>query len=98
MPHLRWVYTSLICLELLSPGAMAQSPRKLSLDDLKRLREVSAPEVSPDGQWVAYTVSLPDTAKDKANRDLWMTSWDGRRSVRLTTSTAGEGTPHWSPK
>ena len=53
--------------------------------------------MSPDGQWVAYTVSLPDTAKDKANRDLWMTSWDGRRSVRLTTSTAGEGTPHWSP-
>jgi dipeptidyl aminopeptidase/acylaminoacyl peptidase len=97
MPHLRWVYISSICLELLAPAAMAQSPRKLSLDDLNRLREVSAPEVSPDGQWVAYTVSLPDTARDKPNRDVWMTSWDGRRSVRLTTSTAGEGTPHWSP-
>jgi dipeptidyl aminopeptidase/acylaminoacyl peptidase len=76
--------------------AEAQS-RKLALDDLNRLREVSAPEISPDGAWVAYTVTLPDTVKDEPNRDLWMTSWDGRRSVKLTSSPASEGTPRWSP-
>jgi dipeptidyl aminopeptidase/acylaminoacyl peptidase len=77
--------------------AQSPAPRKLSLNDLYQLREVSAPELSPDGGWVAYTVSAPDTLKDRSNRDLWMTSWDGKRSVRLTTSTSSEGTPRWSP-
>src|SRR4051812_21801259 len=82
---------------VLTATASAQTQRKLTLDDLNQLREVSAPELSPDGAWVAYTVTLPDTAKDQPNRDLWMTSWDGTRSVRLTTSPSGEGTPRWSP-
>jgi dipeptidyl aminopeptidase/acylaminoacyl peptidase len=86
-----------LCGVFLATGAQAQSPRKLTLDDLNRLREVSAPEISPDGAWVAYTVTLPDTVKDQPNRDLWMSSWDGRRSVKLTSSPASEGTPRWSP-
>jgi dipeptidyl aminopeptidase/acylaminoacyl peptidase len=32
-------------------------------DDLARLRDVADPQVSPDGGWVAYTVSAVDTAK-----------------------------------
>ncbi len=71
--------------------------RKIVLDDLYRLREVSGPEISPEGEWVAYTVSTPDTSKDQADSDVWMTSWDGRRSVRLTTSKTSEHTPRWSP-
>jgi hypothetical protein len=50
--------------------------RKLTLDDAYQLREVSAPEISPDGEWVAYTVGTVDSAKDRTSRDLWMTSWD----------------------
>lgn len=84
---------------LIAPGAWAQdeAKRRLTLDDMYRLREVSDPQISPDGAWVAYTVSLPDTAEDQANNDVWMTSWDGARSVRLTTSKASEHTPRWSP-
>jgi len=67
------------------------------LDDVYRLREVSDPQLSPDGAWVAYTVSLPDTSEDKTNSDVWMTSWDGARSVRLTSSKSSEGSPRWSP-
>jgi dipeptidyl aminopeptidase/acylaminoacyl peptidase len=84
---------------LLAPGVSAQNPakRKLTLDDISRLRDVSGPEVSPDGAWVAYTVSVRDTGKDRSDSDVWMTSWDGRRSLRLTTSKASEHTPQWSP-
>jgi dipeptidyl aminopeptidase/acylaminoacyl peptidase len=77
--------------------ARAQSPGKLAVADLDRFREVSAPEISPDGGWVAYTVTVADTAKDQPNQDLWMTSWDGRRTVHLTSSAGNEGTPRWSP-
>jgi dipeptidyl aminopeptidase/acylaminoacyl peptidase len=71
--------------------------RKLTLDDLYRLRYVDGPQVSPDGGWVAYSVSVPDAAKDQSDKDIWMTSWDGSRSLRMTTSKSGEHTPRWSP-
>jgi dipeptidyl aminopeptidase/acylaminoacyl peptidase len=82
---------------ILAGAASAQSPAKLALADLDRFREVSAPEISPDGSWVAYSVTVADTAKDRPNRDLWMSSWDGRRTVHLTSSAGDEGTPRWSP-
>jgi dipeptidyl aminopeptidase/acylaminoacyl peptidase len=92
------VYLALVLVPLSSGAIAGQSgPRKVTLDDLYQLRDVSGPEISPDGAWVAYTVSLPDTAKDRPDSDVWMTSWDGRRSLRLTTSKAGERTPRWSP-
>ena len=73
------------------------SKRPLTLDDLYRLRDVGSPQVSPDGGWVAYTVSVPDVRKDQADKDIWMSSWDGTRNLRLTTSKSSEYSPRWSP-
>jgi dipeptidyl aminopeptidase/acylaminoacyl peptidase len=80
-------------------AALAQAParRPLKLDDLDRVRQVADPQVSPDGQWVAYTVTRVDLAADKDDADVWMVSWDGARSVRLTSSPDGEKKPRWSP-
>jgi dipeptidyl aminopeptidase/acylaminoacyl peptidase len=76
----------------------AQSKRPLSLDDLARLRSVNDPQVSPDGKWVAYTVSTVDTEKDRRDSDIWMVSWDGTQQVQLTaTSDTSESMPRWSP-
>ncbi len=62
-----------------------------------RVRDVSDPQIAPDGRWVAYTVSTADTAEDKDRSAVWMTSWDGARSMRLTGSKQGESAPRWSP-
>jgi dipeptidyl aminopeptidase/acylaminoacyl peptidase len=72
-------------------------PRPFSLDDLSRVRDVREPQISPDGAWVAYTVSTSDTTEDRNHSAVWMVSWDGTRNVRLTTSKPGENTPRWSP-
>jgi dipeptidyl aminopeptidase/acylaminoacyl peptidase len=71
--------------------------RPVEAKDLLRLREVSDPQLSPDGAWVAYTVSTADTLADKRDDDIWMSSWDGKRSVRLTWTAEKEHTPRWSP-
>ncbi|MBU6367305.1 MAG: S9 family peptidase [Gemmatimonadetes bacterium] len=75
----------------------AQSPRPVTPGDLYRFRDVGAGRLSPDGQWVAYTVTTADSAKDRRDTDVWMTSWDGVRTVRLTASPESEGNPRWSP-
>ncbi len=76
----------------------AQTPtRTFTLDDVAKLKYVSDPERSPDGKWVAYTVSGVDTEKDKRDSDVWMVSWDGSEQVRLTSSKDSESEPRWSP-
>jgi len=65
--------------------ALAQpAKRAITLDDLARIKSVGDPQVSPDGKWVAYTVTTTDVEKDKSNTDLWMVSWDGTQHIQLT--------------
>lgn len=72
--------------------------RTLTVDDFARSRNVSDPQVSPDGKWIAYTVATIDLEKDKRDSDLWMISWDGSQRIRLTaTPETSESSPRWSP-
>jgi dipeptidyl aminopeptidase/acylaminoacyl peptidase len=77
--------------------AVAAERRLLTADDINAVREVGEPQVSPDGQWVAYVVGTADPVKDKVNSHLWMSSWDGKQSVQLTYSDDSEYSPRWSP-
>ena len=85
-----------IWLVFLAAAAFAQ-PRLLKLEDMHRFREVRDVQISPDGKWVAYTVSTVDTAADKGDTDVWMSSWDGTQHMRLTSSPDAETAPRWSP-
>jgi dipeptidyl aminopeptidase/acylaminoacyl peptidase len=71
--------------------------RSITLEDFAKLRAVGDPQRSPDGKWVAYTVSTIDVEKDKRDTDLWMASWDGTEEVRLTSGPDAENSPRWSP-
>jgi dipeptidyl aminopeptidase/acylaminoacyl peptidase len=77
----------------------AQTPAKrlIKIDDMHAIRDVRDPQISPDGKWVAYTVSSVDTTADKSDTDVWMASWDGSQQVRMTSSTESETAPRWSP-
>jgi dipeptidyl aminopeptidase/acylaminoacyl peptidase len=87
-----------LCVSMVGAGTLVgQAQRGVTIDDLQRERFVSDPQLSPDGNWVAYSVSQADTLRDEDNSDVWMTSWDGKQSVQLTRSPAGESTPRWSP-
>ncbi|HEX2591006.1 MAG TPA: S9 family peptidase [Rhizomicrobium sp.] len=70
----------------------------LAPSDVNRLRDVSDPQVSPDGKWVAYVVSTPDTTRDASDTHLVMTTWDGSRTVQLTSrGKESESHPRFSP-
>src|SRR5437868_5124238 len=77
--------------------APAPAPRAVSVTDLFRLRDVADPQLSADGAWVAYTVARADSTEDRQPGAVWMTSWDGTRTLRLTNSKEGESAPRWSP-
>jgi len=100
---------SILCAALAAFPALAQStpasspaapatPHPITLDDLFRFQDVGDPQVSPDGQWVAYTLTHTDTAADKRITDIWMVSWDGSQDIQLTYNTdSSSSSPRWSP-
>ncbi len=77
--------------------AQSTSRRLLKLDDIHSFHDVRDVQISPDGQWVAYTLNSVDVAGDKSDTDVWMVSWDGSRQLRLTSSPENENAPRWSP-
>jgi dipeptidyl aminopeptidase/acylaminoacyl peptidase len=84
---------------LIAAAALAAQtpPRPLKLDDLARFRGVSNPEISPDGQWVAYTVSTIDAKEDKSSTHIWLVGYDGSNDRQITFSNESESSPRWSP-
>lgn len=80
-------------------NVFAQTPAKRPLkpSDVYRLQNLSDPQISPDGNWVSYTLSSVDSVKNKRNADIWMNSWDGKESIQLTHSPDGESQARWSP-
>ncbi|MGH6872125.1 MAG: S9 family peptidase [Rhizomicrobium sp.] len=79
-------------------SAQAAPQRLLKLDDLFQVRDVSDPQVSPDGAWVIYSVRRLDAKTDKAERHIWMTRTDGSHSVQLTgRDKESESDPRFSP-
>ena len=94
-----WMLGSLAINAIASAAAQAPAGKRLptSGDFVYRLRTVSDPQLAPGGDWVAYTVTTIDSAKDTRDADVWMTSWDGTQTIRLTASTESETSPRWSP-
>jgi dipeptidyl aminopeptidase/acylaminoacyl peptidase len=62
------------------------------------LQTVSDPRISPDGLWVAYTVTTPRRDGDKDDQDIWLVRWKGGESLQLTNTPASEHSARWSPE
>ncbi len=93
-------YKALCVAAVLLPASLLFSQparRALKLEDMHRFHDVRDAQISPDGKWVAYTVSTVDGAADKSDTDVWIASWDGKQHLRMTSSTENESSPRWSP-
>lgn len=71
--------------------------RNIMPTDIYRMQNISNPKISPEGNWVLYSVSKIDSAKDKFTSKLYMVSADGKETVSLTEQTKGVSNYNWSP-
>lgn len=85
----------LLTINLEALSQVKESP--LSIDDLFSLKTVRNPQISPDGNWIAYTVSETDLAADKSETRLWMISTQGGDAIPMTAKGYSAGQPRWSP-
>ena len=48
------------------------TPRPITIDDYFQIQSVHDPQLSPDAQWVAYTVDKSSLKTDKNETRIWM--------------------------
>ena len=77
--------------------ALGSAQRRMTIEDSLALKTISAPQLSPDGKWVAYTVSEWDRENNKRTGHIYLASSDGGRTIKLTNGEKGESGPQWSP-
>ncbi len=71
--------------------------RPIQIDDYFALKSVGSPAVSPDGKWVAYTVSGQDLEKDSRGTRVWMIPAAGGDPLPMTAKGSSAWGPRWSP-
>jgi dipeptidyl aminopeptidase/acylaminoacyl peptidase len=90
------VCTLLLVLAFVDATAADKHP--FGLADLHKLRDVSQPALSPDGEWIAYTVGRHNLAIDRTVSEIWRARYDGGRNDRLTLDDESSNThPLYSP-
>ena len=71
--------------------------RAITLEDQFAIQPVEGPRISPDGKWVAYTVTTTSLAKDEDEQRVWMVPFAGGDAIALTSEGVSSGHPEWSP-
>jgi len=60
-------------------------------------REAHDPQVAPDGQFVAYTMSSKSLKDDKSETRIYMVPAAGGEAIALTAENVSSESPRWSP-
>ena len=79
-------------------AAVAADTRRVpTIDDLLMVKTVGGAQISPDGKWVAYTVSETDFKQDAFVTQVWLANTATGRTLQLTRGDKPSGSPQWSP-
>ena len=80
-----------------APPHLSQ-PHAFGVHDMLQMERLGAPQPSPDGQRVAFTVRSWDAESNKSTTNLWIAPADGSKPRQLTAAKGkSDSSPVWSP-
>ena len=85
-----------IFLAALLASVSSGQKRPFTIEDLYRLKSVSDPRISPDGERIAFVVTGYDLPRGKSQTDIYLVGPGGRDLRRLTRGKSVEHHPRWS--
>ncbi len=86
-----------ILLVALAAVAAQQAAKPFTINDLLQVRRVGDPQLSPDGRWVAYTVSDLNMDANRRVTQIYLVAVEGGEVRQLTKAPQSSSTPRWSP-
>jgi dipeptidyl aminopeptidase/acylaminoacyl peptidase len=81
---------------LLATTATAQQ-HPITFDDMAAFRRIGAPQVSPDGKWIAYDASNIDLPANYRHSAIYLMPAAGGELRKITDGVKQDEGPAWSP-
>src|SRR5260370_20947219 len=75
----------------------ATTRRAITVRDVSAFRDLHDRQISPDGQWVAYTMGAVNRDEDKNEERICMVPAAGGEAIALTSEDVSSSHPRWSP-
>jgi dipeptidyl aminopeptidase/acylaminoacyl peptidase len=86
-----------IVLALPVPPLIAQSPRPLTIEDYYRIKSIGDAQLSPNGRWVAFTLTTRIEEDNTNAIDTFVVPADGAAAPRrITHEGKSVATPRWT--
>lgn len=82
---------------LASPVSPADKTHPFSVHDMLAMERISDPQVSPDENFVVFTLRTTDMEANRGRTDLWILELANKKIRRLTSHPASDFNPRWSP-
>ena len=71
--------------------------RPMTFEDLMKMKRLGETAVSPDGRWLAYSVTTVDLEQNTKTPELWLQKIAGGDPIRLGLAQPGDSGPQFSP-
>jgi dipeptidyl aminopeptidase/acylaminoacyl peptidase len=99
MRRLRWLVLigALTLPPSLVPRPGIAQKRAITFVDYLALPNVGGPELSPDGKWIAYTVTTYSLPDNRGTSRVWLANVATGQTRQLTQGPGSDRQPRWSP-
>lgn len=81
----------------ISNSAMAFADKTPAIEDALNFKTAGGPRISPDGRFVAYTVSETDWKENSFETEIWIAVVASGEKYQLTNAKKSSSNPTWSP-
>jgi dipeptidyl aminopeptidase/acylaminoacyl peptidase len=85
-----------LCLSAVPAFAGDKARRVPTVDELLGIKQIFGASISPNGKWVAYTVSETDFPHDAFVTHIWLANPATGKTAQLTRGEKSAGNPVWS--
>jgi dipeptidyl aminopeptidase/acylaminoacyl peptidase len=91
-------FSAVFLIVLIAICGYAQGPKRpMTFEDMVAMKRLGETAVSPDGKWLAYSVTSVDLDKNSKTPELWLQKIEGGEPMKIAVAQAGDGGTEFSP-
>ena len=98
--YVNFLFNKYLLIPILFLFTFIYSQEPLSPNELLNLKSCSAAQISPNGEWIAYTVQIPRKADDKpgnAYNELFLQTYEGDKTIPFIVGEVNISSIQWKP-
>jgi dipeptidyl aminopeptidase/acylaminoacyl peptidase len=79
-------------------GSVAAQPKRpMTFEDMMKMKRLGDTAVSPDGKWLAYSVTTVDLNQNEKKTELWLQAIAGGEPLKLAVAQPGDNGLQFAP-